>query len=70
MNAPFNDDDDRPEFRVRVSNVFTADSPEDAVRQMVEWLLDNAAWTGYKVDSFAEDGSLLGTSFIDAEDVS
>jgi hypothetical protein len=56
---------DKPEYEVSVRNTFHADNYEDAVRQMIEWLQDNAAQTGYRV-------SLAGSShveFIDGEEV-
>jgi hypothetical protein len=37
------------EYEVSVTNSFEADTPEDAVRQMVEWLTEEAAYTGYRV---------------------
>ena len=51
------------QYTVSVSNMFDANSPEDAVKQMVAWLDDNAAKAGYHID----DG--YGQSFIDAESV-
>lgn len=51
------------EYTVSVSNKFTAETPEDALRQMVAWLDDNAAKAGYRID----DGG--GSVFLDAETV-
>ena len=51
-------------YMVSVSNIFEdAESPEDAVRQMVEWLQENAHAAGYRVEP--QDGGT--SSFIDAE---
>lgn len=36
-------------YEVSVDNTFEASSPEDAVRQMVEWLLESASTTVYRV---------------------
>ena len=75
-------DDDRPsasdlaaddfegiEYEVEVRNTFTASSPEDAVQQMVGWLLDNAHKAGYRVFDRTEDQTDDRGVFIDAEDV-
>lgn len=48
------------EYEVSIVNIFTAETPQDAVAQMVAWLDDNAAQGGYRVVS--DDGS----EFIDA----
>ena len=56
---------DQPEYEVSIRNTFEAESHEDAVRQMIEWLIDNAAQAGYRVN-------LAGSSnveFIDGDDV-
>ena len=39
------------EYRVIIQNVFTAETPEEAAKQMSEWLTDNngAASGAYKV---------------------
>jgi hypothetical protein len=55
------------EYTVTVSNKFDAVSYEDAVKQMVAWLDDNAAFAGYRVSTGGDD---MGNSvFIDAEKV-
>jgi hypothetical protein len=41
-------------YEISVSNYFDADDPEDAVRQMVAWLVDQAHTAGYRVN-FYED---------------
>lgn len=51
-------------YEVRVSNFFDAESPEDALRQMVAWLDDNAHKAGYRIIHIPEE-----SSFMDAEDV-
>ena len=53
------------EYTVSVANSFEADSPEDAVLQMVAWLYDVAGQAGYRV-TWDDEGS----TFIDAEDLS
>lgn len=52
-------------YTVSVENIFTADSPQDAVRQMVAWLDDHAGEAGYRVDDPECPGRL--DLFIDAE---
>ena len=52
-------------YEVSVTNTFDAEDAEDAVRQMVEWLIDNAAVTGYRVN-LEGNGHV---DFIDAGDV-
>jgi hypothetical protein len=51
-------------YEVQVSNFFDAESAEDAVAQMVAWLIDNAHKAGYRVIHQPEE-----SSFMDAEDV-
>lgn len=53
------------DYIVQVSNIFEADSPEDAVIQMAEYLLENSQLCGYRVIN-DETGESV---FIDAEDV-
>lgn len=53
------------DYKVSVANIFEADSPEDAVLQMVEWLIDSARHTGYRVINMETDASC----FLDAEDI-
>lgn len=53
------------DYTVTVSNTFEADSHEDAVAQMVAWLLDNAGQVGYRVTRQAP--SECDSVFIDAE---
>jgi tryptophanase len=36
-------------YTVGVRNTFEATDPEDAVQQMIEWLLENAQSAGYNV---------------------
>lgn len=52
-------------YSVSVECLFDADTPEDAVRQAVAWLSENAHTAGYRVDSAEYPGSL--DCFIDAE---
>jgi hypothetical protein len=52
-------------YEVTVANVFDAASPEDAVIQMVTWLIDSAPSAGYRVEWFNPDG----TTFIDGDDI-
>jgi hypothetical protein len=42
-------DADADLFEVSVLNTFEATDAEDAVRQMVEWLVENAPRVGYRV---------------------
>ena len=56
--------DENKRFCVTVANIFYAETPEDAVLQMAEWLAENARFAGYRVE--CEDGS---NRFIDAEKV-
>jgi len=53
------------DYVVTISNIFEAESPEDAVIQMAEWLLENCQQAGYRVvnDNTGESW------FIDAEDM-
>lgn len=51
------------EYTVQVSNIFEADSPEDAVLQMASWLIDWAYEAGYRV--YGPDGI---ERFLDASD--
>lgn len=53
------------EYRISVSNIFEAESFEDAVLQMVAWLHENAYAAGYRVENHATGES----RFIDAERV-
>jgi len=57
--------DEEPTYEVSVRNTFEATSPEDAVRQMIEWIVDNAPSTGYQVKN-VETGT---TEFIDGDDI-
>lgn len=51
-------------FTITLSNVFEADSPLDALSQMVAWTTDNAYSAGYRIED--EQGNSV---FIDAESV-
>ena len=53
-------------YTVSVSNVFEAECHEDAIMQMVAWLLDNAGQAGYRVLKHEECAYEI---FIDAEDI-
>jgi hypothetical protein len=56
------------EYQVELTNVFEADSHEDAVIQFIGWALDNATTAGYRVFPYTNTGP--GNSlFIDGEDV-
>ena len=48
-----------------MTNTFQATSPADAVRQMIEWVVDNAGQTGYRVTPEATRVPV----FIDADDL-
>lgn len=50
------------EYEVSLRNTFEADNPVDAVAQMIEWVINNAYSTGYRVTT--ETGLSL---FIDGE---
>jgi hypothetical protein len=52
-------------YEVSVACVFEADSPEDAVRQMVAWVSEQAHMAGYRWERFNPGA----TGFIDAEDL-
>lgn len=52
------------EYEVAVYNTFQAESAEDAVMQMVEYLLENAGVTAYRVRRSDSYNVML----IDAED--
>jgi hypothetical protein len=56
---------DAVSWEVSVHNSFDAVDAEDAVRQMVEWLQENAAGTGYRARREGSDESV----FIDADDI-
>ena len=60
------DEDNRVSYEVSVTNTFDAECPEDAVRQMIDWLVDNAPSTGYRVHN-SDTGALIG--FYDGDDV-
>jgi hypothetical protein len=45
------DEDNLVTYEVSVRNTFDAESPEDAVRQMIEWIINNAPHTGYRVEN-------------------
>lgn len=51
------------EYQISVSNIFTAESPEDAILQMIGCLLDRAYTLGYRYDNL-DTGSC---GFMDAE---
>ena len=55
-----------PEYEVTIGNIFDADTPEDAVKQMVAWLDESAANGGYRATSVLRPSD---TVFIDAEDL-
>ncbi len=50
------------QYSVSVGMIFDAESDEDAVLQMVEWISSEAGCAGYRVER--EDGT---STFIDAE---
>lgn len=53
------------QYIVTVANFFAADSPEDALRQMVAYLDDYRTKAGYRVENYETGAS----SFIDAKTV-
>jgi hypothetical protein len=55
------------EYTVSVACNFTATSPTDAVRKMVDWLADHAKIAGYHVITTTQH-STAGAWFIDAEE--
>ena len=59
------------EYEVSVRNTFTADSPEQAVADMIHWLLDYAGQTGYRVTWMYEafGDTTPQTMFVDADDL-
>ena len=56
-------------YTVSVSNIFDADSPEDAIMQMIAYLQDQAHCSGYRVEweSIVSDMFRSHSVFIDAE---
>jgi hypothetical protein len=56
------------EFKVTVSNIFEAESAEDAVTQMVAWLDDNCYHAGYRV-SISMPGVTDSGVLIDADNI-
>lgn len=52
------------EYEVSVTNTFEAETPQDAVAQMIEWLQEHSAFIGYRVLTEAGD-----TVFIDGDDL-
>ena len=59
------------DYTIAVSNTFEAESIEDALRQMVAWISENAYAAGYRISwEFKVDGVWHETSvFVDAERV-
>ena len=55
------------QYTVGVSNTFGANSPEDAVSQMVLWIEEVARHAGYRWVN--EDETGLVTGFIDADSI-
>lgn len=56
-------------YEVVVANYFDAESHEDAVLQMIAWLIDSAHEAGYRVTLLAEDADAEVSRFIDADDL-
>ena len=56
------------EFKVNVSNIFEAESAEDAVAQMVAWLDENCYHAGYRVSINMPRVNDSGI-FIDADNI-
>jgi hypothetical protein len=56
-------------YTVSVSNTFDADSPEDAIMQMICWLQESAHCAGYRVEweAIIADMFRSCSTFIDAE---
>jgi hypothetical protein len=56
-------------FTISVSNTFDAESPEDAIMQMICWLQESAHCAGYRVEweSVVSDMFRTHSVFIDAE---
>lgn len=65
----FSDEEDGIEYEVSLTNTFHADSPEEAVRMMIEWLSE-AGSSGFRVARYA-DGVYdpVETWFIDGDDL-
>ena len=55
-----------PEYEVTVSNLFDTTSPEEAVKQMAQWLHEYATVASYRVISAARPSD---TVVVDAEDL-
>ena len=53
------------DYKVTVSCIFEATSPEDAVAQMVAWISDNAYSAGYRVYVPGEDSIFIDADTID-----
>ncbi len=59
--------DEPRDYTVSLSNTFEAETPHDAVLQMVTWASDNAYAAGYRVTWHNADGTKVGSMFVDAE---
>ena len=53
------------EYKVTVSCIFDADSPEEAVGLMASWLTDEAYCVGYRVYPPGEDSIFIDADTID-----
>ncbi len=53
------------EFKVTVSCIFDADSPEQAVALMAAWLADESYHVGYRVYPPGEDSIFIDADTID-----
>lgn len=55
------------EYIVEIRNVFEAEDHDDAVKQMIAYLVDNAQHAGYRV--YGENDKHHYGVFIDADDI-
>ena len=58
------------EYEVTITNCFDATDPKDAVRQMIEWLQEAGAHSGYVVNRYNHlESEPYESLFIDGDDV-
>lgn len=62
-------DDEAITYEVSIRNTFDATSPEDAVRQMIEWLRGDVGSYGYRVEVETDHDGFAFVGFYDGEDV-
>lgn len=55
-------------YTISLANGFDAESPEDAVKQFVAWMLDYGAGSGFRV-KWNDENDCSHTVFIDGDDL-